>query len=147
MKSSNPTERAMVLCQRPGINWERAWWALYSMFWIRQLRPETRKACEIAEELVEQGRATWKAVHQAEAELSLAWARMYAGDFELADQSFDRGWALLESIEQAPDRTPPRSSKCASSIHSGNSGPRRTIGWSRVGICGSSVTRSARWSG
>ena len=48
------TERAMVLCQRPGINWERAWWALYSMFWIRHLRPETHKACEIAEELVEQ---------------------------------------------------------------------------------------------
>ena len=100
------TERAMVLCQRPGINWERAWWALYSMFWIRHLRPETEEACEIAEELVEQAEQHGQAVYQAEAELSLAWARMYAGDFEIADQRFDRGWALLESINRVSDLTP-----------------------------------------
>jgi DNA-binding winged helix-turn-helix (wHTH) protein len=100
------TERAMVLCQRPGINRERAWWALYSMFWIRHLRPETQKACEIAEELVEQAGQHGQAMHQAEADLSLAWTRMYAGDFEIADQRFDHGWALLESINRVSDLTP-----------------------------------------
>ena len=100
------TERAMALCQRPGINWERAWWALYSMFWIRHLRPETQKACEIAEKLVEQAEQRGQAMHQAESELCSAWARMYAGDFEIAEQRFDRGWALLESMNQGADLTP-----------------------------------------
>jgi tetratricopeptide (TPR) repeat protein len=76
------------------------------MFWIRHLRPETQRACEIAEELVEQAEQHGQAMHQAESELSLAWAKMYAGDFELADLRFERGWALLESINQVSDLTP-----------------------------------------
>jgi len=105
-ESERSAERAMALCRTPGVGWERTFWPLYSVFWVRHLRPETRKACEIAEELVEQAEQHGEAVHQAEAELSLAWARMYAGDFELADQGFDRGWALLESINVASDLKP-----------------------------------------
>jgi tetratricopeptide (TPR) repeat protein len=92
------TERAMVLCQRPGIHWERAWWALNSAFWVHHLRPDTRKACEIAVELVARAEEHGRLGHLAEAAISLAWARMYSGDFEVAAQGLDRAWALLESI-------------------------------------------------
>ncbi len=47
-------------------------------------------------------------MHRAEAELSLAWASMYAGDFALADQGFDRAWAVLDSTRQGLDSNPKR---------------------------------------
>src|SRR5262249_55475565 len=39
-------ERAMGLCQRPGINWEKSWWALF----VQQMRPDVRRAEAIASE-------------------------------------------------------------------------------------------------
>ncbi len=99
-------ERAMALSLMPGVSWERTFWALYSVFWVRHLRPETRKACELAEELLAQAEQHGEAVHQAEGELSLAWARMYAGDFERADQGFDRAAAFLESARRVSDLDP-----------------------------------------
>jgi DNA-binding winged helix-turn-helix (wHTH) protein/predicted ATPase len=91
--------RAMVLCRRPGINWERTWWALYSAFWVQQLRPDTKRARDIAAELLTRAEQHGSAAHIAEAETSLAWVRMYSGEFELADQGFERAWVHLESIQ------------------------------------------------
>ena len=30
------TERAIALCQRPGVNWGKSWWALFSLFFVQQ---------------------------------------------------------------------------------------------------------------
>jgi len=92
-------DRALALCKRPGINWERTWWALYNAFWVHHLRPDTRRARDIAAELVAGAEENGTAAQIAEAETSLAWARMYAGEFELADQGFERAWVHLESIQ------------------------------------------------
>jgi tetratricopeptide (TPR) repeat protein len=99
--------RAMVLCRRPGIKWERIWWALYHAFWVHHLRPDTRTANHIAAELVTRAKENGTAAHIAEAETSLAWVRMYAGDFELADQGLERAWVSLESIQNRASKMPP----------------------------------------
>jgi len=106
---------AMLLCRRPGINWERTWWALYNAFWVHHLRPDTRRARDIAAKLVKRAEETGTAAHIAEAETSLAWAKMYSGDFELADQGLERAWLSLESIQNPASDMPP--AKVARQIH------------------------------
>jgi DNA-binding winged helix-turn-helix (wHTH) protein/tetratricopeptide (TPR) repeat protein len=93
-------EKAMVLCARPGIEWERTWWILYNGFWVHHLRPDTRRARNIASDLVTRAEEKGNAAHIAEAETSLAWAAMYSGDFELADQGLECAWMRLESIQK-----------------------------------------------
>jgi adenylate cyclase len=100
-------DRMLALCKRPGINWERTWWALYNAFWVHHLRPDTRRARDIAAELVAGAKDNGTDAHIAEAETSLAWARMYAGEFELADQGFERAWVHLESIQNRTSTLPP----------------------------------------
>ena len=100
-------DRAIALCKRPGINWERTWWALYNAFWVHHLRPDTRRARDIAAELVAGAGENGTAAHIAEAETSLAWATMYSGEFGLADQAFERGWVHLESIKNRASTLPP----------------------------------------
>ncbi len=100
-------DRALALCKRPGINWERTWWALYNAFWVHHLRPDTRRARDIAAELVAGAEENGTAAQIAEAETSLAWARMYLGEFELADQGFERAWVHLESIQNRASTLPP----------------------------------------
>jgi DNA-binding winged helix-turn-helix (wHTH) protein len=100
-------DRALALCKRPGIKWERTWWALYNAFWVHHLRPDTRRARDIAAELVAGAEENGTAAHIAEAETSLAWARMYSSEFELADQGFERAWVHLESIQNRASTLPP----------------------------------------
>ena len=98
MKPSSRTARAMELCQRPGINWEKTWAALFGIFFVQQLRPDVRKAEAIGAELVARAEEHGRAGYLAEAANWLAYAKMVSGDFELADQGLDRAWTLLESI-------------------------------------------------
>ncbi len=90
--------RALVLCQRPGINWGKAWLALYGVLFVHLTRPDLSKACEIAAELVARAEEHGSAELLADAGTYLAWVRMYSGDFGLAAQGLDRAWELLESI-------------------------------------------------
>ncbi|MGH7925135.1 MAG: ATP-binding protein, partial [Candidatus Binatus sp.] len=90
--------RAMELCRRPGINWEKSWWALFGIFFVQQLRPDVCKAEAIAADLIARAEEHGSLVHRAEAENWLAYARMVSGEFELAAAGLDRGWALLESL-------------------------------------------------
>jgi class 3 adenylate cyclase len=90
--------RAMELCQRPGINWEKSWGALFGIFFVHQLRPDVRKAEAIAVELVARAEEHGKVAHLAEVANWLAYAKMVSGNFELAAQGLDRAWGLLESI-------------------------------------------------
>jgi class 3 adenylate cyclase/tetratricopeptide (TPR) repeat protein len=96
-EAEQSSARAIELCQRPGINWGKAWAALLGVFQIQQPR-DNRKACEIGVELIARAEERGSAEHIAIAVERLAFARSVAGDFELAAQGYDRAWALLESI-------------------------------------------------
>lgn len=92
------TERALALCQRPGINWEKSWWALFGIFFVQQMRPEVRRAEAVASELIARAEEHGRDALVAEAGNWLAYTKMVAGDFEAAADAFDRTWTVLESI-------------------------------------------------
>ena len=94
------TARAMELCQRPGINWVKAWTALYAIFFVQQMRPDVRKAAAVSSELVARAEEHEAVGHLAEAETWAAYARMVAGDFELAERAFERAWSISEKFEE-----------------------------------------------
>ena len=97
-EAEQSSARAMELCQRLGVNWEKTWSALFGVYLVQLVRPNTRKACEIASELVARAEEHGSAQHIAEAATWLAFAKVHSGDFDLAAQGFDRAMALLESI-------------------------------------------------
>jgi hypothetical protein len=92
--------RAMELCQRPGINWEKSWWALFGIFFVYQLRPDLRKAEMITTDLIARAEEHGSVGRLAEAANWSAYVKMVSGDFALAALNYDRAWALLESIAQ-----------------------------------------------
>jgi adenylate cyclase len=92
--------RAVELSRRLGIKWGKTWEALYGVLFVHLTRPDPRKACELAAELVALAEKNGSAEHLADAGTYLACARMYSGDFELADQGFERAWTLLESAAE-----------------------------------------------
>jgi tetratricopeptide (TPR) repeat protein len=92
------TERALALCKRPGINWEKSWWALFGIFFVQQMRPDVRRAEAIASELMARAEERGADGLLAEAGNWLAYTKMVAGDFEAAAAAFDRTWTILESI-------------------------------------------------
>ena len=88
------TERSLQLCQRSGIDWKKTWRALREVFLIQWLRPDVPKACELAGELVALAEERGDAVYIEGAIFFLGLVRLYEGEFEIAAQAFDRGWAL-----------------------------------------------------
>ena len=100
VEAEQSSARAMELCQRPGINWKKAWSALSGAFFVHVGRPDLRKVCEIGIELIARAEEHGSTEHIAGATNWLAIARMHSGDFELADQGFEQGWVLLESIAE-----------------------------------------------
>jgi class 3 adenylate cyclase len=91
-------ERAIALGQRPGVSWEKSWWALFTLFFVQQLRPDVRRASAIASELTAKAEERGADGLLAEAGNWLAYTKMIAGDFEAAADAFDRTWTVLESI-------------------------------------------------
>jgi uncharacterized protein (DUF924 family)/class 3 adenylate cyclase len=103
----NSTARAMELCHRPGINWRKTWTALYSIFFVQQMRPDVRKAEAVTAELVARAEEHTGGGHLvAEAANWAAYARMVAGKFELAEQSFEQAWTRLEAIQEQAGNQP-----------------------------------------
>ena len=94
--------RAAVLSRRPGVAWRKTWNAGYADLFVHLTRPDPRKACELAGDLVALAEEHRSAEHIADAKTYLALARMYSGDFERANQDFDQSWVLLESIARPP---------------------------------------------
>ena len=99
-ESAQSSARAMMLGRRPGISWHRTWNALYSDLFVHLTRPDLRKACELAAELVALAEEHESTEHLADARTYWALARMYLGDFELAAHDFDQAWMLLESMAE-----------------------------------------------
>jgi class 3 adenylate cyclase len=91
-------ERALALCQRPGVHWEKSWWALFDLFFVQQMRPDVRRAEAIASECMARAEERGADGLLAEAGNWLAYTKMIAGDFEAAADAFDRTWTVLESI-------------------------------------------------
>jgi class 3 adenylate cyclase/tetratricopeptide (TPR) repeat protein len=94
------TERALALCQRPGINWGKSWWALFGIFFARQMRPDVPRAGAIASELMARAEEHAADGLLAEAGNWLAYTKMVAGDFQAAADAFDRTWTVLETITE-----------------------------------------------
>ena len=91
-------ERAMALCRRPGIDWEKTWMALFGMFFVQQLRPDVRKAEAITTALVALAESHDSAGRLAEAQNWSAYTSMVSGAFEAAASTFDRAWIRLKSF-------------------------------------------------
>jgi adenylate cyclase len=107
-------KRAMELCQRPGVNWEKSWRALDGIFFVQQLRPDVRKAEAIAADLIARAEQHGRVAFLAEAENWLGYAKMVSGNFELAAVALDRAWARLESVAKpATGLTQPRAGQAA----------------------------------
>jgi tetratricopeptide (TPR) repeat protein len=103
------SERVTELRQRLTINFEKTWSALYGVYSVHVHRPDVRKACETATEMVARAEEHGNVLRVASAIDLLAYARHLSGEFELAAQGFDRAWALLESIAKpATGLTEPR---------------------------------------
>ncbi len=94
--------RAIELCQRPGLDWQKTWLALRGAYLVHLYRPEPHRAGEVAAELIARGEEHESAEHIADAATLLALARMVSGEFDLAAQSYDRATALWESIAKSP---------------------------------------------
>ncbi len=90
--------RAAILGRRPGTNWTKTWTALSGIFFVHQLRPDIREARVITTELVARAEEHGSIGYLAESANWLGYTRMVSGDFELANQAFNRAWALLESM-------------------------------------------------
>jgi class 3 adenylate cyclase len=97
-EAERSSARAIELCLRPGINWEKTWTALRGVFGLHLSRPDLRKACELGAELVARAEEQGRAELIVQALNGLALASNDSGDFELAAQDLDRGWTLWDSI-------------------------------------------------
>ena len=97
-EAAQSATRAMLLSRRPGISWQKTWGALYENMFVHLTRPDLRKACESAAELVALAEEHGSTEHLADARTYWALARMYSGEFEIAAGDFDQAWMLLESM-------------------------------------------------
>jgi DNA-binding winged helix-turn-helix (wHTH) protein len=100
--------RAMELGRREGVYWKKTWLALYGVLFIYLTRPDVPKACEMAAELLALAEKQDSIDHVADANTYLAYARMYAGEFQEADRLLEHGWSLLESIVEPGHGLPPQ---------------------------------------
>ncbi len=84
------SSRAVALCQRPGITWEKTSFALMAVLFVVMSRPDVRKACEMGAELLARAEENGLAERTAGIAAALALSLMYSGDFERAAEYFDR---------------------------------------------------------
>ncbi len=92
--------RAAELCERPGINWEKTMSALAGTLMVVLSRPDIRKACEKAPELLARAEKNGTAEQTARVAFILSLAWMYSGEFERAAESLDRVWNQPDSTAE-----------------------------------------------
>ncbi len=98
LEAEQSAARAMELCRRPGINWERTLAALRGVSTVLLFRPDIYKSCDLTAEIVARAEEHGSAEHIAGAVFALALSRMYSGAFEPGAEDFERALALRESI-------------------------------------------------
>ncbi|HEY6417777.1 MAG TPA: adenylate/guanylate cyclase domain-containing protein [Candidatus Binataceae bacterium] len=90
--------RTIELCRRRGINANKRFEALMQLCMNVGSRGEALRHAELAPELVARAEETGDAAYIAEAVAHLAGSKRSLGDFEGADQDYDRALALLDSL-------------------------------------------------
>ncbi len=104
-EAEQSSARAIELCRRPGLDWQKTWSALRGVYLVHLGRPDLSKACQAGAELIARAEEHGSADHIAVAATLSAFARTLSGDFQLAAQNYDRAAALWESV--AKPATPP----------------------------------------
>jgi class 3 adenylate cyclase len=94
------SSRAVALCQRPGITWEKTSFALQAVLFVVMSRPDVRKACEMGSELLARAEENGLEERTAGIAAALAISTMYSGDFERAAEYFDRSSEQRESMAE-----------------------------------------------
>jgi class 3 adenylate cyclase len=94
------SSRAVALCQRPGITWEKTSFALQAVLFVVMSRPDVRKACEMGSELLARAEENGLEERTAGIAAALAISTMYSGDFERAAEYFDRSSQQRESMAE-----------------------------------------------
>ena len=98
VEAEQSAARAMELCRRPGIDWEKTWAALAGVSFVLRSRPDVYKSLDLCVEMLTRAERRGSAEHIAEAAFGLALSRMYSGALELAAEEFERAMALSESL-------------------------------------------------
>ena len=94
------SSRAVALCERPGIAWEKTSFALQAVLFVIMSRPDVRKACEMGAELLARAEENAVAERTAGIAAALALSVMYSGDFERAAELFDRSSEQQKSMPE-----------------------------------------------
>ena len=107
-EAEQSSARVTELRQRLTTNFEQTQLALAGVLIVNLYRPDVRKACEVAAELVARAEEQGSAELTAEALTALAYARMLSGEFDLAAQDCERGWELESAAKPATSFTEQR---------------------------------------
>jgi len=98
LEAEQSAARAVELCRRPGIDWEKTWAALRGVSFVLRSRPDVYKSRDLSAEMLARAERHGSAEHIAEAVFGLALSRMYSGALELGAEDFERALALRDSI-------------------------------------------------
>jgi len=100
-ESEQATRRAIELSRRPGIEWEKGWYALFGLRVFEVNRGDMRGARETAAQMVASAQEHGSSPHLADALFFRAAAMEVMGEFEQAQRDLDRAMAIFESITKA----------------------------------------------
>jgi class 3 adenylate cyclase/tetratricopeptide (TPR) repeat protein len=97
-ESEQTARRTVQLSERPGVNWEKSFAALSALCIALNTRAKRREASEVAAQLVASAEERGGSRLVARALSTRAFANMLMGEFEPAQEDFERAIALLESL-------------------------------------------------
>jgi class 3 adenylate cyclase/tetratricopeptide (TPR) repeat protein len=93
--------RALELSRRPGVSWEKSWMALQGLYLTTLIRASLSKANELAMQMLAIAEQHGNNELAAQSFSALSLSQMLAGNFELADKSFDRAISMYETMPTA----------------------------------------------
>ncbi len=92
--------RALELCRRPGVAWEKSWTAIYALY-LNALFRDTRKARELAAQMLAIAEQHENHELTAESVYLVALSLMFAGEFEPAERYYDQAILMYEEMPRA----------------------------------------------
>src|SRR5262249_55671579 len=97
LESEGSASRALEPCRRPGTDWKDLWFALRGLLFSDKVRPNLRRAHEIADEMVALSEQHADVARPLQALENRGLVNLRAGAFEAAAVDFDRSIAIFES--------------------------------------------------
>ena len=102
LESEQAARRAVELSQRPGVNWEKGWLALYGLGIVLLTRgTDPLGVSEIGAKLLAPAEERGSTSHEAGTLCLRAFGNMLMANFDRADKDFERAMALVESMTPA----------------------------------------------